>query len=215
MQHPMIFQIASYLSNSIGEMLMGMISQVRWETRELVDLATLWPLHKLLSLDLSWNMEKSLHNYHHNSYSIAIIWQKDAKEDGLISTPTLLKMDILYQKTVLLISTKLLIQNAPSSNTAQELPKSRNPMMLVVHMDFHLRSKWWKRSFVMVFSTLSSKLQQFSQPTKTVLLPQKASMNFMLSHSPRLRAKKQLIFQMILSLARENLGRSSITQLCS
>ena len=29
MQHPMIFQIASYLSNSIGEMLMGMISQVR------------------------------------------------------------------------------------------------------------------------------------------------------------------------------------------
>ena len=45
-QRPMISQIVSYQSNSIGEMLMGMISQVRLETRELVDLAIQWPLHK-------------------------------------------------------------------------------------------------------------------------------------------------------------------------
>ena len=159
-------------------------------------------------------MEKNLLNYHHNSYSIAITWLRAARVDGHISIHTSLKMGILSLKTVLHTSTQLLAQNALNSNTVQLWPKLRNLMMSVVPMVSHQRNRWWRRSSETVFSIQSSKLQQFSQPTRKALLLQKASNNFMLSHKPKQKAKKLTISLMRLSLPVVSLGRNSITQLC-
>jgi len=117
------------LNSLIGEMSLGMISQVKSETKDLVVPATLSHLLQWWSLDLDLNMVKMSISSLHNFCLAVIIWLKVAKEDGLISMHTLQKMDMLLARNVLHIRAKLKVLNAQILRIANQLPKCLNLMM--------------------------------------------------------------------------------------
>lgn len=125
----MKFLTLKSLNSLIGEMSLGMISQVKSETKDLVVPATLSHSLQWWSLVLDLNMEKMSINSLLNSCSTVIIWLKVAKEDGLISMHTLQRMVMLLARNVLHIRAKLKVLNVQILRIANQLPKFLNLMM--------------------------------------------------------------------------------------
>jgi hypothetical protein len=146
------------------------ISQALSKIKAIADPATLCHISNLLSQGSRWKWDNQPQPYQRNRFSLATIWTKAARVDGLCSTGILLKMVISSQRSVVHTVAPLTVTLASSMKNAQP---SRSWITLTLSRSVKqtlksVRLKFKKKFSLTELSLASSKLLTDSDTTTKV-----------------------------------------------